>query len=289
MAQFTFKAIGTSWHIDTYHALDTHAEADVLSQIMRRIDMFDATYSRFREGSLVTQISKKSGDFVFPDDAQKLFEIYQDLYERTHGFFTPLMGQLLSDAGYDAHYSLTPKETLHTPPLLESALTYIHPTLSITKPIHLDFGAAGKGYLIDLVAEVLKKNGILTYYINAGGDIVHKGDAPIRVGLEDPERTDQVIGIYPLGNGSICGSAGNRRTWDRFSHIINPKTGASPTDVIAVWVIADQARIADALTTCLFFVPAQTLLEAYTFEYLLIRNDRSIETSKTFSGDVFTL
>jgi len=287
MAQFIFKAIGTSWQIDIYQKLDTHQETNLLSQIQKRIDLFDAVYSRFRTDSLVTRISNESGDFTFPDDAQELFKVYQDLYSRTNGLFTPLIGQVLSDAGYDAQYSLKPREHISVPPPLEDVLTYHYPILSVQKPALLDFGAAGKGYLIDLVAKVLDEQRITAYCINAGGDILHKGPEPIRVGLEDPQDSKHIIGIHTLGNGSICGSAGNRRTWDRFNHIINPKTGTSPTHVIAVWVMADSALIADALTTCLFFIPADKLRKAYRFEYILVRDDRSVEMSKHFSGEIF--
>jgi len=165
--------------------------------------------------------------------------------------------------------------------------------LHIRKPVQLDFGAAGKGYLIDLVAKVLEENNYFNYCIDAGGDILHKNKKTIRVGLEDPENADQVIGVYELGNGSICGSAGNRRRWGNFTHIMNPKTLASPTEIIAVWVMADSALVADALTTCLFFVRPESLMQAdtsgnsYRFEYFILYKDRSFDKSVNFKGEVF--
>ena len=288
MAQFNFEAIGTAWQIDIYQKLSEKEEADTFSLIKNRIELFDKAYSRFRSDSLVTEMSKQSGTFVLPDDAELMFALYHDLYLRTNGFFTPLVGDLLSDAGYDAHYSLQQKKELQIPPTWDEVLDYKHPNLLIKKSTMLDFGAAGKGYLVDLVAEVLEKNGILKYCINAGGDILHKDETLIRVGLENPDNTAQIIGVFTLGDGSICGSAGNRRAWGDFNHIINPKTLTSPKEIIAVWVFARTAVLADALATCLFFVEAHTLIDAYDFEYLILHKDHSIEKSDDFTGEIFT-
>jgi thiamine biosynthesis lipoprotein len=212
---------------------------------------------------------------------------------KTGGLVTPLIGNLISDAGYDAKYSLKQRKELEAPPTWDEALEYKHsdkghpPILIVKRSVLLDFGAAGKGYLIDIVGEVLESNGISRYCINAGGDILYKNKTPLRVGLEDPENMDKVVGVCNLEGGSICGSAGNRRKWGKFTHIINPKTLESPTDIIAVWVTAKTALVADALATCLFFVPASALVGAYDFEYVLIRKDRSFEKSDHFPGELF--
>jgi len=305
MAQFNFKAIGTTWKIDIFQPIILHDESDLLSRIMARIDIFDKAYSRFREDSIVTQMSKESGFYTLPSDADRMLSLYHDLYLRTNGFVTPLVGNLLSDAGYDAQYSLKQKGKLEIPPAWDEVLEYKSdpekPVLIIKKPVMLDFGAAGKGYLIDLVGQVLESNGVFSYCINAGGDILYKNppvnggggtakvadSAPLRVGLENPDNFEQVIGVCELKQGSICGSAGNRRVWGDFNHIMNPKTLTSAKDIVAVWVVADTALLADALTTCLFFVPASTLIDAYKFEYVLVRSDHSVEKSAGFPGEVF--
>jgi thiamine biosynthesis lipoprotein len=306
---FNFPAIGTSWRIDIFDDLGPAGRADkeatLLALIKERIDIFDKAYSRFRSDSLVTEMSKKAGTYELPADAEPMISLYHDLYKKTEGLVTPLIGDLISDAGYDTKYSLKQKSELRAPPAWDEAIEYqssdlnaadsrasVKLKLIVKQPVLLDFGAAGKGYLIDLVGEVLEANGILRYGINAGGDILYKNKTPgknnksIRIGLEDPENTEKIIGVCNLEGGSICGSAGNRRKWGKFTHIINPKTLESPSDVIAVWVTAKTALLADALATCLFFVPAKTVADAYDFEYILIRKDRSFEKSANFPGEL---
>ena len=286
MTQFNFEGIGTKWQIDIYKKLSEVEGKEILAFVKNRIETFDKTYSRFREDSIVIKMSKEAGTFLLPEDAKPMLHLYYDLYKITDGFFTPLVGNLLSDAGYDAKYSLQKKD-LRKVPSWEKIISYNFPNIKIKKPAILDFGAGGKGYLVDLVGEVLQENNIFEYCINAGGDILHKDKTPIRVGLENPENTEQVIGVYTLQNGSICGSAGNRRAWGDFTHIMNPKTLTSQKNILAVWVIAKTTFLADSLATCLFFVSAKKLADYYDFEYVLVRSDFSVEKSRNFSGELF--
>ena len=77
----------------------------------------------------------------------------------------------------------------------------------------------------------------------------------------------QAIGVAEMSSGAICASASNRRSWadgiresaGTWHHIIDPKTGHPPGDVVATWVIAPSAMIADGLATALFFTPAEDL------------------------------
>ena len=161
--------------------------------------------------------------------------------------------------------------------------------LNLKKPALLDFGAAGKGYLVDIVGNLLHKEKIYSYCIDAGGDILYKSKEykPLRVGLENPNNLKQVIGVASILNKSICASAGNRRKWGKFNHIIDPHTLSSPTNILATWAIADIAVLADALSTCLFFIQPEVLKKEYNFEYLMLNSDFSIEKSPNFSSEIF--
>lgn len=282
---YGFDAIGTSWQIDIYKDISLTQEIQIKEAIRNRIALFDTHYSRFRSDSLVTEMSQKTGVFVLPEDARKMFALYRELYDLTEGLFTPLIGSVLVDAGYDATYSLTQKKTLTAPPTWDEVMEYAHPTLTMKAPALLDFGAAGKGYLIDIVASVLEQCGVSSYCVDAGGDMIHRGKEPLRVGLEDPDDTSKVIGVVDLQNKSLCGSAGNRRSWGNMHHIINPFTQQSTKTISAVWTVADTTLLSDALATCLFFVPPHVLIEKYNFEYLIVHEDRSVTYSQKFPID----
>src|SRR5574343_466893 len=114
-AKLTFEAIGTSWHIDIADDISDSRQKEVLEKILKRIEIFDKDYSRFREDSLVTAMSKKTGTFQLSEDAKPMFYIYERMYKRTGGSLTPLIGKVMEDAGYDASYTLKPKEKISQP------------------------------------------------------------------------------------------------------------------------------------------------------------------------------
>lgn len=283
MASYRFEAIGTKWEV-----VFSHPDPDAcIAQAHERIAAFDRAYSRFRDDSLVSAMAREAGTYTLPQDAEPMLSLYIELYKKTLGAFTPLIGQTLVEAGYDAKYSLTPK-SLHRPQPLEEVLSYTHPTLTLHTPALLDFGAAGKGYLVDIIFNLLVDAHASSITVDAGGDIRLSSDTEARIGLEDPDDTTKAIGVATLKGASICGSAGNRRAWADYTHILDPFTLESPKHIRAVWVVADTTMLADALTTCLYFVPPATLARDYHFSYLMLMDDRSVVRSPDFPGEIFS-
>lgn len=286
ITQFCFEAIGTKWVIEIKQKLSDLSEKNLLKKILARVEEFDKNYSRFRSDSLITQMSLKKGGYILPDDSKPLFDIYQKLYFLTDGLFTPMIGNVLDQAGYDADYSLI-KKKLTVPLAWDKVIKYNFPKLEIKVPVVLDLGAAGKGYLVDIVGELLTENRIKNFCIDAGGDIKNFGELR-RVGLENPDNDTEAIGVLEIGNQSICGSAGNRRKWQNFHHIINPKTLKPIKKILSVWVVADSTLVADAISTALFFVDGEVLMEQFNFEYLTVREDYSYQKSAKLQAEIYS-
>lgn len=285
--QFSFEGIGTQWEVEIYSPI-LQPQCEYLEHIIKeRVRQFEHTYSRFRPDSFINTSLLQKGLVRLPADAEKLFSIYKKLYTLTEGLFTPLIGQVLVDAGYDEVYSLKPK-TLHTPPAWEYVGDYSFPHMNIRNPGVFDFGAAGKGHLIDIISQLIIENGFTEFSVDAGRDIRLFSETPLRIGLENPMNLDQAIGVATLTSGSMCASAGSRRAWGPFHHIINPQTLTSPNTITATWVTAQEAIVADAISTCLFLVPAKILTPHFSFEYLSLFSDNSIEKSSGFSAELFT-
>lgn len=289
MNKFRFEAIGTYWEVDLYSENSVGQRTRITRKIKDLIESFDKIYSRFREDSLVFEMSKKAGMYEMPDNASNLISIYEKIYRLTDGLVTPLIGSVMEEAGYDKTYSLQ-STTLHRPLSWEEALEFTQPNkLRIIKPVLLDFGAAGKGYLIDLIGELLRSEGVDSFSIDAGGDILYRtlNSQPMTIGLEHPQNTSQVIGTVSILNQSICGSAGNRRKWGDFHHIMNPKTLKPVDKIAAVWVMAESGLVADALSTCLFFVEPEIIEKEFSFEYVIVDKDFRVRISKKFDGELF--
>ena len=290
-SRLSFEAIGTHWTIDLYRDISKDKELEIEGLVRARIEEFEQTYSRFRADSWLSSWISQPGTYELPHDAVPLFTLYHELYSLTDGLVTPLVGQVLSDAGYDKDYSFKQRSSLSQAPEWDDVIDFdpgnasVLATMTIKKPASFDVGALGKGYIIDIVAALLEQNGIDAYCVDAGGDMKHKGTdgAALRVALEDPQDMSNAVGVITLGDKCIAGSAGNRRKWGKFNHIINPKTLVSPDHILGVWVVADTTMLADAMATALYFSPAEALLKKYAFDYLVLRDDRSVEG--TLSGN----
>jgi len=160
--------------------------------------------------------------------------------------------------------------------------------LETTRPVLVDVGAAGKGYLADLVGNVLRGAGINEFVVDASGDIVHLGRDAIRVGLEHPRDPSKAIGVIPLRNRALCASATNRRVWGNgMHHILDATTGLPTSRVIATWAVADTGLVADGLATALFVGEVHRLAERFEFQYVRMFSGGRVEFSPDLDGELF--
>jgi len=281
LSNYSFQAIGTYWSVITHAPLPD----EVVAAIDQTVEEFDSIYSRFRSDSLVRQMSEHAGSYTFPQSSSYLFDFYEQLYIATDGQMTPLIGDLLVDAGYDDSYSFSPG-SLRDVAVLEDAIDRKGAALTIHQPVTLDLGAAGKGYLIDIIGALLESNNIADYIVDGSGDMRHQGDIENRVGLEHPGNTSQVIGVIDVSNKSLAASATNRRQWKGMHHVLNPHTKKPVENVVATWVIADEAMVADGLATALFFVNPDRL-KNFSFQYVRMHSDGSLDYSPELGGQLF--
>ena len=285
MPSLHFSAIGTDWQIDTVLPVG----ADLEARLHSRIDDFDRTYSRFRADSLVSAVAEIAGSHRFPDDASRLFDLYDGLFDSTHGAVTPLVGRALEQLGYDARYSLTRRGPGMPAPDWADEVARAGNTLVTRSPVLIDVGAAGKGYLVDLIGELLHEGGVHTFVIDASGDLLVSGPEATAVGLEHPFDPSLAIGEVSLANRSICASGSNRRVWgEGLHHILDGRTGEPTRDVIATWAIADTALLADGLATALFFADPAELAETFEFEWVRVFSTGTAERSADLPGRLFT-
>jgi thiamine biosynthesis lipoprotein len=282
-ASHSFSALGTMWQIDTKEPLSYNLK----EVIAERIEKFDTTYSRFRGDSLVHAIATAPGAYSLPPDAPALFDFYRELYDLTDGAVTPLIGTMLERAGYDATYSFTPQQQ-HPLPAWDDVLTVTRTQLTTTTPITIDVGAAGKGYLVDIIASILDHYQVLDYVIDASGDMRHSGATKHVVGLEHPTQPGIVIGSVPVENTSLCASATTRRSWgNNLHHVFDPRTMNPVDNIVATWVLAASTMLADGLATALFLCDPATLASKYDFQYVRYHTDGSVDYSTNFKGEVF--
>lgn len=292
MPRFTFDAIGTRWEIDTPADLGVALRRRILA----RAERFGAFYSRFRPDSLVAQMaaSPTGGRFAFPAEDAALFDLYDRLYAATDGAVDPLVGRALELLGYDRTYSFRRDaagfaEWAGNRPNWARDVRRDGTVLVTSEPLVADVGAAGKGYLVDALTALLLADGVRDFLVDGSGDLRHAGATAARIGLEDPFDPNRVIGVATVNNGALCASALNRRAWgDGMHHVVDARTGTPVRDVVATWVTAETAALADGLATALFFVAPARLVPMFRFACVRQFADGRAEVSPNFDGEVFT-
>ena len=126
----------------------------------------------------------------------------------------------------------------------------------------LNLGAIGKGYAVDQAIDVLKKMGIKSGLINAGGDLMafglKKATKPWHIGIQHPRKPERIIVSLDVRDEAVATSGDYQRYFIknkvRYHHILNPKNGWPVNQTISATVIADTVMNADALSTALFIL-----------------------------------
>ncbi len=258
-------AIGTRWTIDVDRPWDPALEAAV----RREIAVFDATWSRFRADSFVTDLASAPRRHHVDADGVAMLDLYRTLADVTGGAVNPLVGHALEARGYDSAPTLRPRPDGPDPVPPWAALGWelASATVDPTRPVLLDVGAVGKGRLVDLVADVLTVAGVGSATVDAGGDLRHRDRTgrALRVALEHPWDPTRAVGLVrvPGEGAAICASAVNRRAWgDEQHHVLDARTGEPVRDVVATWAVAPTAMLADAAATAAFFLAPGDVLAA---------------------------
>ena len=276
----------------------------VEQRIRAFVEEYESVLSRFRADSLVSRMAsaEHGGDFEFPSWAQPLFAIYSEFYDATRGAFDACIGADLLALGYNNSVQFVP-ESAASAGKNDNSSSYSwsnyhralpvmwadisrddgSTTLCTNQPVQLDFGAAGKGYFVDLVTQIIKEelseqlHADFDFLVNAGGDMracFSEENSQIKVALENPFDTTQAVGVASIASGALCASSAARRRWkvkdancladNAFesnliaTHLINALDGVPSQKLSASWTYipaktcAFPTAYADALATALF-------------------------------------
>ena len=129
--------------------------------------------------------------------------------------------------------------------------------------LSLDVGAVAKGYAAQRTAETLRENGLNSFLLNAGGNVVC-GGKPLDgrdfwvVGVEDLDgvSTRETLGAVNL---SIVTSGDYQRYYTvdsvNYHHLIDPETLYPAAHMHAVTILHPDSALGDFLSTTAFLLP----------------------------------
>jgi len=134
--------------------------------------------------------------------------------------------------------------------------------------MRIDLGGFAKGHAVDNAAAILMRHGIVHAHVAAGGDsrvIGDKRGRPWTIGVRDPRNADRLAALLPLVDTAISTSGDYERFFEkngvRHHHIVDPATGASPSAVRSVTVLAPDGLTCEALSKTVFVLGVRRGME----------------------------
>ena len=252
---------GTIYHI-TYHS-DTNLKKEIEAELKK----VDQSLSPFNKTSVISKVNRNENPVIDPM-FKEVFLLAENISNETHGAFDITVAPLVNEWGFGFKKGVEP--TRQVIDSLKYIVGYqkvkLTPKNYVQKQdprIMLDCSAIAKGYGCDVVARLLRKNGINDYMIEIGGEIVTRGfnqkQEPWRIGVNKPTddslNTSQELQTVLNVTDIAMATSGNYRNFyykngKKYAHTIDPKTGYPVQHtLLSATVLAKDCATADAYAT----------------------------------------
>ena len=236
---------------------------------IKRVELLMTTW---RDDSDVSRINAAAGKAPVKVSEETFAVIKQsihagDISEGTFDItFEALHGLWKFDEDLDPHPP-SAKDIKARLPLLDYKAIKIDEsarTVMITKPgMKIGLGGIAKGYAVDMAAKVLEKAGLKSYFVQAGGDLLARGNkpdgSPWSAGIRDPRGgPSQYFAKILLQDHAFSTAGDYERGYvvggKRYHHIIDPRTGYPATACRSVTIWAPTAFLADEIDDAVFIL-----------------------------------
>ena len=294
-------AQGSYYAITYYDEQGRDFQKDIDS-IFHAVDM---SVNLWVDSSVICKVNRNE-DVVIDDIFIDNFNIAQEMAMFSDGYFDPTISPLVSAWGFGAEQGERSAENGKLIDSLRALVDYRKVRIDSGKVIKedlrmkLDFNAIAQGYTSDLIAGFLHSQGVESFLVDTGGEIMACGGKPDGsswiVGIEKPADSWDAGRVVQtrvaLRDHGLVTSGSTRkyveRDGKRYSHCIDPTTGY-PVDhqVLSVTVMAKNAVYADAYASIGMVMGVEKSLalfetldgvEAY---YIFVNDKGELETYAT--------
>lgn len=260
-----FTSDGSTWGTD-YHIVyrAPHPLDDSIAACLRQVD---SLFSLFNPVSELSEINAGIRHSVSPQFTH-LLKVSQEVNRLSGGLYDPTVAPLTRLWGFGPDDTALPSDSAvdAARALVGVGDCYVD-TAGIlhrkTPDTQFDFSSVAKGYGIDLVAEMFRRNGCADFMIEIGGEISVQGlnrqGRPWRIQVDSPTGGlgHERLRVVELGPQPVAmATSGNYRNFRPdgqggvYGHTISPVTGRPVQGrVLSATVIAPDCTLADALAT----------------------------------------
>ena len=266
--EFSGPTMGSTYSIKYVRGEDSPS-LDLLKRetetILADIDQQMSTY---RDDSAIEQFNQAPAGScqAMPDGVLELVAAGQVLNQQSQGAFDLTLEPLLNLWGFGPKARA---EKVPTAQLLAAArermgmqhLRIEAGQLCKEVDVQVDFNSIAAGYAVDRIVQRLNELGIDSYLVEVTGELKAAGRKPDgerwRIGLEAPQDGQRVAQRVLELDGYGISTSGDYRNYfeengQRYSHTLDPATGAPITHKLAAVTVADKSTLrADGLSTVL--------------------------------------
>jgi len=256
--------MGTRFKIIVYAHDESVAKSAVKAAFQRIADL-DDIMSDYRSTSELMRLCQKAGGepVRVSEDLFRVLERSQEVAKISDGAFDVTVGPIIRlwRKARRTHDLPDQRQLAQARELVGYDKIRLDPknrTVQLLKPdMRLDLGGIGKGYAADAALAMLKEHGINQALVAASGDIAVSGPPPGTDGwtigiapLLDPDAKPK---RYLLLHDAAVSTSGDSEQYveingQRYSHIVDPRTGIGLVGRMSVTVVALHGLIADPMT-----------------------------------------
>jgi thiamine biosynthesis lipoprotein len=244
-------------------------------QALDEADRIEDALSVFRESSEVMRVNRE-GALSPVTVSETLFSLLrrcQELQADAEGAFDPTSAPLSRSWGFLARAGRLPgaEDVAAALSLVGLHKVELNPegrTVRFRQSgMALNFGGIGKGYALDRMVELLRRQGVPRALLSAGGSSVlaFGGGPGFHVDIRSP-LTSAVIARLRIREAALGTSGAGEQYFEaggrRYGHVLDPRTGWPVAGVLSASAAAPSAADADALSTA-FLVGGPALAERY--------------------------
>ena len=270
---------GTLVEVSVYGAPEAQAQR-ALTAVLARFDTLHRTLHAWQPSDLSrlnTALAHGQRAPVSPELAAMLRDA-QALSAQSGDLFNPAIGGLIALWGFhsDAPKTRVPdaaavERWVKNAPRMGDLHIENDTVWSDNPAVQLDLGGYAKGAALDEAVRILRTQGIHNALVNIGGNVIAlgtHGKRPWRVGIQHP-RKPGTLATLDLLDGEAIGTSGDYQRYfevagQRYSHLIDPRTGRPATGMQSVTVLVKGKQAgtrSDALSKPLFIDGAGYLAE----------------------------
>lgn len=291
--------------MDTYMTVTAYGDnaqkgvTDAVAEIQR----LDNLLSIGKEDSEISKLNK-SGCAAVSDDTAVMVTKALDLYKSTGGAFDITVLPLMELWGFTTQEYYVPTEDEIQSTLQRvgaDKLTWDESTKTLTlgDKQEIDLGGIAKGFTSSRIMEIFKKDGVTCGMVSLGGNVhllgTKQDGSAWRVGIQDPNNTDDMLGILQANDCAVITSGAYERNFEKdgvtYHHIIDPATGKpSNSGLTSVTIVSKDGTLADGLSTSLFVMGKDKAIaywkqHADEFDTILVDKDRNVYITEGIAGN----